>query len=76
MQDKIDHLRTLPVPAQSLFIGGAWQAANSGATMDVISAAPPARLPDRVVRDIRRTRRHPRPWRSEYLHLRRLVSKH
>ena len=37
MQNKIDHLRTLPVPAQSLFIGGAWQAARSGATMDVIS---------------------------------------
>jgi SAM-dependent methyltransferase len=42
-------------------------------TMEVISAASPARLPDRVVRDIRRTRRHPRPWRSEYLHLRRLL---
>jgi SAM-dependent methyltransferase len=42
-------------------------------TMNDISTAPPTRLPDRMVRDIRRTRRHPRPWRSEYLHLRRLV---
>jgi SAM-dependent methyltransferase len=41
--------------------------------MDGIAAAPPTRLPARMVRDIRRTRRHPRPWRSEYLHLRRLV---
>jgi SAM-dependent methyltransferase len=41
--------------------------------MDDISATPPTRLPDRVIHDIRRTRRHPRPWRSEYLHLRRLV---
>lgn len=32
------------------------------------------RLPDHVIRDIRRTRRHPRPWRSEYLHLRYLVN--
>ncbi|UVC08009.1 aldehyde dehydrogenase [Rhizobium sp. TH2] len=37
MQDKIDHLRTLPIPAQSLFIGGAWQASRNGATMEVIS---------------------------------------
>ena len=37
MQDKIDHLRALPVPRQSLFIGGGWQAAKSGATMEVIS---------------------------------------
>lgn len=37
MQDKIDHLRVLPVPAQSLFIGGKWQAARSGATMGVVS---------------------------------------
>jgi SAM-dependent methyltransferase len=32
-----------------------------------------SRLPEPVIRDIRRTRRHPRPWRSEYLHLRDLV---
>jgi SAM-dependent methyltransferase len=31
------------------------------------------RLGERVVRDIRRTRRHPRPWRGEYLHLRFLL---
>ena len=37
MQDKIDHLRTLAVPAQSLFIGGGWQASASGATLDVVS---------------------------------------
>jgi gamma-glutamyl-gamma-aminobutyraldehyde dehydrogenase len=37
MQDKIDHLRALPVPAQSLFIGGGWHAARSGETMQVIS---------------------------------------
>jgi gamma-glutamyl-gamma-aminobutyraldehyde dehydrogenase len=37
MQDKIDHLRTLPVPAQSLFIAGAWQPAKSGATLEVVS---------------------------------------
>ena len=37
MQDKIDHLRTLPVPPRSLFIGGAWQAARSGSTMNVVS---------------------------------------
>ena len=37
MQDKIDHLRALPVPPQSLFIGGRWQAALAGAVMDVIS---------------------------------------
>ena len=37
MQDKIDHLRTLAVPAQSLFIGGAWRAAASGGAMDVVS---------------------------------------
>ncbi|MBX9457996.1 MAG: aldehyde dehydrogenase [Rhizobium sp.] len=36
-QARIDHLRTLPVPPQSLFIGGKWQAAASGATMDVVS---------------------------------------
>jgi SAM-dependent methyltransferase len=36
---------------------------------------PPASspIPPRVLRDITRTRRHPRPWRSEYLHLRHLV---
>ena len=37
MQDKIDHLRALAVPAQSLFIGGGWHAARSGETMEVIS---------------------------------------
>lgn len=37
MQDRIDELRKLAVAPQSLFIGGAWQAAGSGATMDVIS---------------------------------------
>jgi gamma-glutamyl-gamma-aminobutyraldehyde dehydrogenase len=37
MQDKIDHLRTLAIPAQSLFIGGAWRAAGNGRTMDVVS---------------------------------------
>jgi SAM-dependent methyltransferase len=42
--------------------------------MGDIPRTPQTRLPDRVIRDIRRTRRHPRPWRSEYLHLRYLVS--
>jgi len=37
MQDKIDQLRRLPVPGQSLFIGGGWREAKSGATMDVTS---------------------------------------
>ena len=37
MQDKIDQLRALPVPPQSLFIDGAWRAASSGATMEVVS---------------------------------------
>ena len=37
MQDKIDQLRTQPVPPQSLFIDGAWRLAVSGAAMDVIS---------------------------------------
>ena len=37
MQDKIDQLRALPVPPQSLFIDGAWRAARSGATMEVVS---------------------------------------
>lgn len=30
-------------------------------------------IDEAVLADIRRTRRHPRPWRSEYLHLRALV---
>lgn len=37
MQDKIEQLRTVDVAPQSLFIGGNWQAAMGGATMDVIS---------------------------------------
>ena len=37
MQDKIDQLRDMPVSAQSLFIDGRWQAARSGAAMDVVS---------------------------------------
>ena len=37
MQDKIDQLRTLDVAPQTLFIGGKWQDAMSGAAMDVIS---------------------------------------
>ncbi|MBN9272111.1 MAG: aldehyde dehydrogenase family protein, partial [Mesorhizobium sp.] len=37
MQDKIDQIRTLPVAAQALFIGGAWRQPVEGATMDVVS---------------------------------------
>jgi gamma-glutamyl-gamma-aminobutyraldehyde dehydrogenase len=37
MQDKIDDLRKLPVPAQSLFIGGRWKPAKKGGSMEVIS---------------------------------------
>jgi 4-(gamma-glutamylamino)butanal dehydrogenase len=44
MQDKIDHLRTLPVPPQALFISGRWQTAASGATMDVVSPIDGSRL--------------------------------
>ncbi|OWV98052.1 aldehyde dehydrogenase [Rhizobium sp. R693] len=44
MQDKIDQLRTLPVPSQSLFIDGAWRPAVSGAAMDVISPIDGTRL--------------------------------
>jgi gamma-glutamyl-gamma-aminobutyraldehyde dehydrogenase len=36
-QARIDQLRTLTIGPQSLFIGGQWQAAKSGSTMDVIS---------------------------------------
>lgn len=44
MQDKIDHLRTLPVGPQSLFINGQWQAAQAGGSMDVISPIDGQRL--------------------------------
>ncbi|HWT56915.1 MAG TPA: aldehyde dehydrogenase family protein, partial [Rhizobium sp.] len=44
MQDKIDHLRTLPVPSQSLFIDGAWRPAVNGGAMDVISPIDGVRL--------------------------------
>ncbi|KAA3509816.1 aldehyde dehydrogenase family protein [Agrobacterium vitis] len=37
MQDKINQLRTLQIPPQSLFINGAWHAPLSDASMDVIS---------------------------------------
>ncbi len=37
MQDKIDQIRTLPVAAQALFIGGAWRQPVEGASMDVVS---------------------------------------
>lgn len=37
MQDKINQLRTRSIAPQSLFINGAWQPANSEASMDVIS---------------------------------------
>jgi gamma-glutamyl-gamma-aminobutyraldehyde dehydrogenase len=43
-QARIDHLRTQPVPPQSLFIGGGWQPATDGATMDVISPIDGSRL--------------------------------
>jgi gamma-glutamyl-gamma-aminobutyraldehyde dehydrogenase len=36
-QARIDQLRTLTIGPQSLFIGGQWQVAKSGSTMDVIS---------------------------------------
>ncbi|MDO6965916.1 aldehyde dehydrogenase [Rhizobium alvei] len=44
MQDKIDQLRQLPVETQSLFIGGRWTPAASGATMEVISPLDGRRL--------------------------------
>lgn len=44
MQDKIDQLRTLSVPPQSLFIDGAWRSPASGASMDVISPIDGTRL--------------------------------
>jgi gamma-glutamyl-gamma-aminobutyraldehyde dehydrogenase len=44
MQDKIDHLRTLPVSPQALFTGGQWHPAANGATMDVISPIDGTRL--------------------------------
>lgn len=44
MQDKIDHLRTLPVSPQALFISGRWQPAARGATMAVISPIDGSRL--------------------------------
>jgi len=37
MQDKIDQLRAIEIPPQSLFIDGAWQQPADGQTMDVIS---------------------------------------
>ena len=38
------------------------------------AAAPPSfPISPHQIREIRRTRRHPRPWNSEYLHLRHLV---
>ncbi|MFM2281609.1 MAG: hypothetical protein RLZZ444_3840 [Pseudomonadota bacterium] len=44
MQDKIDQLRQLPVEPQSLFIGGRWTQAASGATMEVVSPLDGRRL--------------------------------
>jgi SAM-dependent methyltransferase len=37
------------------------------------ASAPTHPISPQQIREIRRTRRHPRPWRSEYLHLRHLV---
>ncbi|MBZ7926827.1 aldehyde dehydrogenase [Ensifer adhaerens] len=37
MQDKIDQLRSLPVAAQKLFIGGRWQESLSDQSLDVVS---------------------------------------
>lgn len=37
MQEKIDALRNLTVPARSLFIGGDWRAAADGGVLDVTS---------------------------------------
>jgi gamma-glutamyl-gamma-aminobutyraldehyde dehydrogenase len=44
MQDKIDQLRVLEIAPQSLFIGGKWSEASSGAVMDVISPIDGKRL--------------------------------
>ncbi|WP_434714298.1 aldehyde dehydrogenase (plasmid) [Rhizobium sp. YTUHZ045] len=44
MQDKIDQLRALPVPSQSLFIDGSWRPAVGGGAMDVISPIDGTRL--------------------------------
>ena len=44
MQDKIDQLRRNAVPAQELFIGGAWRKAASGRTLDVVSPIDGTRL--------------------------------
>jgi gamma-glutamyl-gamma-aminobutyraldehyde dehydrogenase len=57
MQTRIDTLRHTAVPPQSLFIGGAWQDARSGARMDVISPIDGARLttiPDAGAEDVDR----------------------
>ncbi len=37
LQQQIDALRRVPVSPQELFIGGKWQAAEAGGTLDVIS---------------------------------------
>ncbi|KRB55150.1 aldehyde dehydrogenase [Rhizobium sp. Root708] len=44
MQEKIDQLRSQTVAPQALFIGGAWQAAEGAATLDVISPIDGQRL--------------------------------
>jgi gamma-glutamyl-gamma-aminobutyraldehyde dehydrogenase len=44
MQDQIDQLRSTAIPPQSLFIGGTWRAALTGATMEVISPIDGSRL--------------------------------
>ncbi|MCT7377919.1 aldehyde dehydrogenase [Chelativorans salis] len=44
LQQQIDNLRQEPIPPQSLFIGGKWQTAEAGGSLDVASPIDGSRL--------------------------------